>query len=637
MKFYNYRPLLFVVSILSLVFIYSCKEEETKLVANEISFAGQAEQTVIEGEGTGIVTATINFAAPARKDGSITITAVKQDLTYGVNYTTNPAEVSGTITVNFAKGQPSVSFTVNVIDDALNLPNGHVTFTLASITGETSRISATASTLKINIIDNEGESIILSSTEALNFGDVIPGTTTASKQVNFTTLNVVSDMTVTASTGFQVSATSDGTFATTATLPSTATSFFVRAAPAGGATLGLLNGTATISVAEVSAVTNLSTVVANAVGVLFWAENFNYAITAADGAYPPYLDTYPNINAQVNWGIIPVSAYYRATVNYNGTSGQPVVQGLQRTGHLDTWYTFNRFYGIAMGDGPLTFTGYPGSGVGRTALMKQDYSNQTSRASTAAVNPCGTEGEFASKNAQMVRRIVNNGSEITSGKVYVSAMIRVNQVFDEATPTLKNEVFMLTGDANFVNDNAMKLCIRNNGAGGFNFGVSKSGDDGPVTYGSTSYNLGTTYVVIMKVEIKPDLAGEDPNDEVSVYVYKPGDAIPTYETGTAVAEAKVDVTNQDAVNRHDVTSGLETFFFREVADVFAANNTPANVRVHEVEFSGIRVATSWSALFLSASEALYDNTPSDPLQTKNYGQIGCATVGGPQKLGNNDL
>jgi len=634
MKLSNYKSLLLAIALVSLTVFESCKEDEEPLVANEIALSGSAEQTVVEGTGTGEVTVTYSFAVPARKEGTVVVDVVTDKLTYGTNYNTDPAELSKKITVGFAVGAPSVSFTVDVIDDAVNLPDGSVTFTISSVTGETVNITPTSASFKLNITDNEGESITLASTDELNLGDVVAGTKSTAKKVDFTTLNVVSDMTVTASAGFEVSAAVDGTYAATATLTSTATSFYVRASPAGGAANGELKGTAKITVAAAEATANVRAVVSTTVGTLFWVENFNYP---SNDTYPPYLDTYPNINAQLNWGIIPVSAKFRANTNYNGTDGVSSGTGLQRAGNLDTWYVGSRFYGVAMGDGPLAFTGYPGSGIGRTARLKQDYSNQTSRASTAATNPCGTEGEFASKNSLMIRRFVENGQEITSGSVYVSAMIKVNQVFDESTQVLKNAVFMLTGDANFVNDNAMKLNIRNNGAGGFNFGVSKSGDDGPVTYGTTAYNLNTTYVVIMKVEIKPDLVGEDPNDEVSVFVYKPGDVIPTFESGTVVPEAKVDKNNQDAINRHDVVTGLETFFFREIADVFAASNNPANVRVHDVEFSGIRIATTWSSLFLGEAEAKHDSTPADPLQTKNYGQVGCTTVGGPQKLGNNDL
>jgi len=599
-------------------------------IANEIGLSGSAEQSVIEGDGTTTVSVSYSFAAVTRNAGSVTINAIADNLTYGVNYTTDPAESSGAISITFPVGAASVSFDITVIDDDLNLPDGSVTFTLAAIDGEDADISATAASFTLNIQDNEGESITPVSEEVVELGDVVPGTSSEPAEVTFTTLNIVSDMTATASTGFEVSDAVDGTYAATTTLSPTATSAFVRASPEAGSANGELTGTVVFSVADVSVEVNVRAVIASAVGQLFWVENFDYP---TDATYPAYMDTYPVMGDQTNWGIVPVSAKFRATAPYNGTDGTSSGTGLERTGVFDTWYTANRLTGIAMGDGPLSLTGYPGSGMGRTVRLALDYANQRTRPSTAASNPCASEGEFSAKNSVLVRRFVDNGEEITSGNVYFSAMIKVNELFDEATPTLKNAVMMLTGDAAFVNNNAMKVNVQKAGAG-FNFGVSKSSDDGPVQYGSTEYTIGETYAIVFKVEIKEDLAGDPPNDIVSLYVFKEGDAIPSFEDGAVTPEAQVDETNQDAVDAHDVVDGLETFYCREVADVNGAGG-PANIAVHDVEFSGVRVGTSWSALFLNDGDALYDSNSGDDLQAQNYGWPNC-TLGGPEKIGNTD-
>ena len=632
MKYQYLKKLALGLLILSVATV-SCKKEEEPVPANELGRVGAAEVTVIEGDGQSPVTVTFAFAIEARKAGSATFTAVTDNLTYGTNYTTDPAEAGGSVTVDFTAGQKNVTFDIIVIDDQANLPDGSVTYTLSEISGETSDISGTASTFKLTIQDNEGESITPESAETVQFGDVVPGTASDAQEVKFTTINVVSDITAEASAGFQVANTVDGTYGNTATLAFDATSVFVKAAPDAGAALGETTGTVTLTVAEASATVNLRAIVAATVGQLFWVENFEYP---SDDTYPPYADTYPaSYNpdpaiGQLNWGIVPVSARYRLAAVYNGDDATvDKITGLARTGVFDTWYTQIRLRSVAMGDGPLSITGYPESGVGRTARLALDYSNQSQKAN------CNNEGAFLSKNTAMARRFVDDGSEITSGNVFFTAMVKVNSLADEATPVLKNAVFMLTGDAAFVNENAMKLNIQADGSGGFNFGVSKSGDDGSVVYVSTSYAVGTTYAVVLKVEINEDLEGEDPNDAVSVYVFAEGETIPTFETIDLTPEARVDATNQDIADVHDVTSGLEIFYFREVADIFAAGGV-ANLAIHDVEFSGIRVGTSWSALFQDASQALYDSQSEDALQTRMYGQPGCPT-GPPTKIGNKDL
>ena len=72
---------------------------------------------------------------------------------------------------------------------------------------------------------------------------------------------------------------------------------------------------------------------------------------------------------------------------------------------------------------------------------------------------------------------------------------------------------------------------------------------------------------------------------------------------------------------------MEIFFTREVADEWAGGGA-ANVKVQDVEFDGIRVATSWNALFRGVP--LVGNA-TEGLQTIKYGNANC---GG---LGNTDL
>jgi len=604
----NINSLVLISFAASMLWLIACNKNnnDTPSLANEASLSGSSAMTVTESDTT--ITVSYDFVVPAREAGEATINATVDSLSYGVNYTTDPAEATGVITVPFAAGDASIKFNVVVIDDNKNLPDGTVTFTLSEITGENATVTSGKAAFALTILDNEGESITPASTDATDLGEVVPGTQSDSMEVSFTSLNIVTEIKAEASTGFVVAATADGTYAATATLAADATSFFVRAAPDASAAIGEATGTVTLSAGAAKVDFPVMAIVSGSVGTLFWAENFDY----------PVNDTYPSYGDNgFSGAIVPVSARYRMAAKYNGTDASvAVISGLERTGVFDTWYTQHRMHDISMGDNPLTFTGYPNSGVGRTMLTALDGGNQNQR------NDCN----FEPKNSAIARRFVDNGSEITSGNVYMAMMIKVNAVYPEETPTLKNAIIMLTGDAAFVNVNAMKLNVRDDGNGGFNFGVSKSSDDGSVIYGSTSYELGKTYAVIMKVEINEDLAGGDPNDAVSVYVFKDGDAIPAFDDPNVTPEAMVDATNQDLTDAHDVTTGLEIVFAREVADAWSAGGID-NIKVQETEMSGIRVATSWTALLKDASEAMYDNQSDDDLQSLRYGNTNCGGLG----------
>jgi hypothetical protein len=613
---YSFLLAFLFVSILG---ITSCGTDEPddggEILSNEVSLSDSGSLTVTEKDTT--IVLTYNFIIATREAGSLIVNATVEDLSHGVNYTTSPAESSGVITIPFDAAATSVTLQIAVNDDSDNLPNGKVTFTLAEVTGENSSVTASSSSFELTILDNEGESIVPTSDEALALGEAVPGQAQMEAvEITFTSLNIITAIDAEATSGFVIGATADGEFTANLALAMDATSFFVKASPDATAAFGALTGTVTLSSGEATAVFSFEAIVSNAIGELFWAEYFDYPINET---YPTYGD------AGFTGAIVPVSARYRLAGAYNGADGSvDKITGLQRLGVFDTWYIQQRMAGIAMGDNPLSFTGYPNSGIGRTAKLALDGSNQRQR------NDCNTE----SKNAAIARRFAEEGSEITTGSVYFSAMVNVLEVQDETVPVMKNAIMMLTGDVSFVNVNAMKLNVIDDGAGGYHFGVSKSSDDGSVVYGTTSYALGTTYAVVFKVKINEDLEGEDPNDVVSVYVFEEGSTIPSFEDSSLTPEARIDVTNQEA-DVHDVTSGLEIFFMREVADAFSAGGL-ANVHVQSVEFSGLRIATSWNALFKDMSEALYDNTSEDALQGIRYGNANCSGFPGGN-LGNTDL
>jgi hypothetical protein len=598
----------------SLVWLSSCEDKSDEGggggLANEVSLSSTSELSFLETDTT--VTVTYDFTIPARSAGTATISAAVVELAHGVNYTTTPAESTGVFTIDFAAGAASFSFDIVVIDDDQDLAsNGNVTFTLTEVAGEDATIGSAS--VKLTIIDNEGGSITLDSEDAVLLGEVVPGTETEAKEITFTSVNILADFEATTTDGFTVSATADGTFESTATISAAATSIFVKAAPSAVAALGGLDGTVTFGSGDAKVSVDLKAVVSGAIGVLFWVEDFDY----------PVDDTYPSYGENGGQSYVPCSAYLRHSAVYNGTNSEFTgLTGLTREGHLDTWYTQIRMRGIPMGDNPLTFANYPGSGVGRTVHIAKDGSQTTQNN-----NNCDN---YESKNVAIGRRFVPDGQEITEGTVYMSTMIKVNEVFEEVEGgVLKNAIIMLTGDFGFVNNNAMKLNVAHDGGAGFLFGVSKSKDDGSVVYSEESFNIGETYAVVMKVEIKPDLEGENPNDVISLFVFKDGDEIPSFETAELTPVVELNETNQDLSDVSDVTTGLETIFMREVADDFAAR--PVGTKVQNVEMSGIRIATSWYSLFQDKAMAMYDSQSEDELQTSKYGNDRCGGLGNIDK------
>ena len=143
----------------------------------------------------------------------------------------------------------------------------------------------------------------------------------------------------------------------------------------------------------------------------------------------------------------------------------------------------------------LTFSGYPGSGIGNAALV--DDTGQD-------------DNRYLSSN-------------ITTGAAYASFMLRVNS-------SSAGYFFHLGQDnggvMNTTNFNG-RVFVTSDGTGDYELGLSFRNSTTPVTSGTdrTALNLtfGTTYVVVLKYQIN---VGAD-NDAVSLYVFS--GAVPAVE------------------------------------------------------------------------------------------------------------
>lgn len=140
----------------------------------------------------------------------------------------------------------------------------------------------------------------------------------------------------------------------------------------------------------------------------------------------------------------------------------------------------------------LTFADYPGSGVGNAGLILptgQDLYKETT-------------------------------SPITSGSAYASFMVRVDSA--KATGDYFFSFLPSTSTTTF----AGRIFIKS-ATGGFNFGISKAASGETPTYGTTVYNYGTTYVVVLKYAFN---AGTTTDDQISLFVFD--GTFPATEPGT---------------------------------------------------------------------------------------------------------
>ena len=174
----------------------------------------------------------------------------------------------------------------------------------------------------------------------------------------------------------------------------------------------------------------------------------------------------------------------------------------------------------------LTYTNYPGSGIG---------------------NAAGLDNNGEDDNRQF--------TAITSGYIYYSALVNVT------TPVAGYFMHLGTGTSTFV----ARLFVQPSAtAGKINFGLSNTSTG---TYGTTDFDPGTTYLVIVKYEVST-------TGNASLWVV-PAE-IPYTEAAAGAAEVTISGSGQTSI------SGI---YLRQY-------NATQNYTV-----DGIRVGTSWGQLF----------------------------------------
>lgn len=432
---------------LCLLFFSSCSKEEEipeMIIPSRISFASSTY--VIEKDFAGATTITLNLARPLEKAGSITIQQVTGTSTaLETEYKLSPAFSAGKLTIDLPQGATTASFTVTSLHNFDD--NKTVTFKLVSGRGgavlNDTQLNTTV-TMRGNTWINPA--IVPSVTTLADFGSVNVNTKSAAKSYSLEGLNLTGDVTITASANFEVSK-DNSTFAPSVTLNvnNKTVSVYVKFAPVTGENKAI-TGTITHSLA------GLPNVLVSVSGT-------------ESGNLPPEV---PLLNENFEYGA--ATEFLTRLVN-------PKWEAYSAEGAIPVTY-------VSAG---LSFTGYPGSGVGGAATFEHgDFSRED------------VFSTFASKN---------------SGVLYTSVLVNLSKAGD-------GDFFFANRDAGGAFSN--RLYAKDDGTGKLMFGIGKNAT---VVYPANTYKYNTTYLIVTKYDFTAKVS--------SMFIIDA--AIPAVEPGTATA------------------------------------------------------------------------------------------------------
>ena len=231
------------------------------------------------------------------------------------------------------------------------------------------------------------------------------------------------------------------------------------------------------------------------------------------------------------------------------------IGGWQRSGA-------NSIYNVKVVAPGLTYSGYPGSGIGNSVY----FSN----------NP---EGDI----------VLHNFETQTSGSLYMAFMLRVDYLGITATEGY-NIGFDESGGATNLNT---RLYIKKINTTTFKLGIAKRSSE--VTYESSSHSTDYTYLVVLKYTF---LTGAG-NDRAKFYVFSMG--VPATEPANANAETSV---GDDILN---------------LGQLFLSNSYSTNgLNQSQVKIDGIRIGTSWSGVVPLAINQTSSQVPEGYSLGQNY-------------------
>ena len=204
----------------------------------------------------------------------------------------------------------------------------------------------------------------------------------------------------------------------------------------------------------------------------------------------------------------------------------------------------------------LTYTGYPSSGIGNACLL----------------------------DTNMFEDVSKNFPEKTSGSVYSAFMVKIQYA------TTTGDYFYHIGPTTLGFTYRCRVFVRDDGSGNVQFGLRK-GSSGTIQYDTTTYNYGTTYLLIAKYTFNSSSS----DDVCAMYVIS--GAVPSTEPTTP------DLTSSDGSDLSD-------------AGTVAMRNGSASSRPSLI-IDGIRISTNWAGI-VTAIKNISSTTASDFHLSQNY-------------------
>jgi hypothetical protein len=213
----------------------------------------------------------------------------------------------------------------------------------------------------------------------------------------------------------------------------------------------------------------------------------------------------------------------------------------------------------------LTFNGYPGSGVGNSILIRNDSAQSSS-----------VKKEF---------------TEQTSGKVYLSLMLRV----DSLTLTASEDFLVSLDKGGATSDFRCFLLMKKYNSSTFFLGIRKSNIN---SYSPTLLNKNQTYLVVLKYQF---FGGSSTNDSASLFI------IPSTIPVNEPAADQVTATGNDSPGLGEIHINNHAY-----------GQFGSGLRRSSVKLDGIKIAKTWGEAVLTAVEQTSTEVPSSFELKQNY-------------------
>ena len=204
----------------------------------------------------------------------------------------------------------------------------------------------------------------------------------------------------------------------------------------------------------------------------------------------------------------------------------------------------------------LTYTGYPSSGIGNACLL----------------------------DTNMYEDVSKNFPEKASGSVYSAFMVTIRYA------TTAGDYFYHIGPTTLGFTYRCRVFVRDDGSGNVQFGLRK-GSSGTILYTTTTYNYGTTYLLIAKYTF--NASGDD-----AVIMYIVSGAVPSTEPTTP-----------------DLGPSTDGFDLSDAGTVAMRNGSTASRP--SLIIDGIRISKSWTGI-VTAIKNISSITASDFNLAQNF-------------------